>query len=959
MKKSQLRLLIKGIVNESLILENLQDPTKEEMFNYLRSLYGNEEGFRDDAEVAMYWFANFYHGGQSSNLYSVLSNSRFNPGPVAKGPEPHSSEEMMYEDLVLKFAPSSKNATEIQKKHNSLNEDVDLNSPDANDLYLKMLDIANLDDPSYRLITALKYAILKRVTNPKELQQLISVFNNEFGGSHVKGGTPWEYYKKEDLEEKIKSRLNEVISQKTTDIINKWRTELNDDRKVAVKIIDNVLEKKIGLSSADLPDTTTFMSGLDDIEVLLKDGNYEQAIRQAVDTAKEMVAEEGGEGLMENERTNAIFDKNKKCKHPNGFKFSGRVPNTGDKKCGLCGASDPKHNPKQIPRLGMFENREIKPVYIFKNKQGKSFKACNKQCANGFLADRAAGLIYGPYKDDSGHFLKDAEEASMKWNRCAYCTFRSSKGGVKEGDEADAVNDMWAGSDDDLKARGFKDTKIPTQKHIQKALNKNRKLGRDYSWDDPTVMDMRGMIPKKKTVQDFDWNAIKKNINKGTLKENEQVIYKDRQGGRDVYWMDNHDSGGKIDIRPEAVPRMIKRGHRVVNLDPDPRMAKRQPDPDLTNYSDLQETEIKKCKYCGKKVGEDMYPSNFCSDDHYRLWVHSPESTKLKENTDDWDVNKYKILKRKYNEAVKNGKTEFVIFGHTMLVEYAKYFLEHLSYKFGGIRENSTKTCQKCKGNGHYTTTLKDFSGKNNHGMGNTHIVPCDFPGCHNGIIDSEENRRAQGIIPHGKRCGCNLKEVSDEDADMVEYHSQRKGENPFKLRTPNGMEKFEYVNAKYPSGKIDIGVYAFSGDIVYGYNTFKKKYNIAESINEGKFGVAAMSVLMAGYIGLQTPAKQYISNLSRTSEGQKIMLRVKQIWNGLPQVQKTADNAKQLWLKTTRPIQINMPDPNQPLPSEKNMNSWDLAQKYSDRNANVAQRLQPIVKKYLPSVTTDGNTTN
>ena len=156
MKKSQLRLLIRGIVNESLILENLQDPTKDEMFNYLHSLYGNEEGFRDDAEVAIYWFANFYHGGQSSNLYSVLSTSRFNPGPISKGPEPHSAEKMMYDDLVLKFPTGSEDAIQIQRKHDSLNEDVDLKSPDENVLYMHLLDIANLDDPSYRVITLLK-----------------------------------------------------------------------------------------------------------------------------------------------------------------------------------------------------------------------------------------------------------------------------------------------------------------------------------------------------------------------------------------------------------------------------------------------------------------------------------------------------------------------------------------------------------------------------------------------------------------------------------------------------------------------------------------------------------------------------------------------------------------------------------------------------------------------------------
>ena len=122
MKKSQLRVLLKKIIKESRLLENLQDPTKDEMFNYLHQMYGNEEGFRDDAEVAIYWFANSFHGGQSSNLYSVLSTSRFHPGPIAKGPEPGSSEEMMYEDLVLHFAKGSEEAQEIEQKHASMNE---------------------------------------------------------------------------------------------------------------------------------------------------------------------------------------------------------------------------------------------------------------------------------------------------------------------------------------------------------------------------------------------------------------------------------------------------------------------------------------------------------------------------------------------------------------------------------------------------------------------------------------------------------------------------------------------------------------------------------------------------------------------------------------------------------------------------------------------------------------------
>ncbi len=48
-----------------------------------------------------------------------------------------------------------------------------------------------------------------------------------------------------------------------------------------------------GLESSDLPDTATFASGLDDIEEFLRAGDYQGAIDTAVETAKEMLEEEG------------------------------------------------------------------------------------------------------------------------------------------------------------------------------------------------------------------------------------------------------------------------------------------------------------------------------------------------------------------------------------------------------------------------------------------------------------------------------------------------------------------------------------------------------------------------------------------------------------------------------------------------------------------------------------------
>lgn len=55
---------------------------------------------------------------------------------------------------------------------------------------------------------------------------------------------------------------------------------------------------------------------------------------------------------------------------------------------------------------------------------GQRYKA-HPGCREGFREDRKAGLIYGPYveTDEEGkrRFLKGPEEASVRWNMCAYC----------------------------------------------------------------------------------------------------------------------------------------------------------------------------------------------------------------------------------------------------------------------------------------------------------------------------------------------------------------------------------------------------------------------------------------------------------------------------------------------------------------------------------------------------------
>ena len=61
----------------------MRDPTREEMTEFLAAQTCGED-MDDDIEVAIYWFAMYWHGGQSSNLYSVLSTSPYSPGPIGR-----------------------------------------------------------------------------------------------------------------------------------------------------------------------------------------------------------------------------------------------------------------------------------------------------------------------------------------------------------------------------------------------------------------------------------------------------------------------------------------------------------------------------------------------------------------------------------------------------------------------------------------------------------------------------------------------------------------------------------------------------------------------------------------------------------------------------------------------------------------------------------------------------------
>lgn len=64
----------------------------------------------------------------------------------------------------------------------------------------------------------------------------------------------------------------------------------------------------------------------------------------------------------------------------------------------------------------------------------------------------------------------------------------------------------------------------------------------------------------------------------------------------------------------------------------------------------------------------------------------------------------------------------------------------------------------------------------------------------------------------------------------IVEYVSDRSGEPVFEVHG----ERFQFVNAKYPDGKKDVGVYRFSEDMVYDLNYWRDKFLRNKMANGG-----------------------------------------------------------------------------------------------------------------------------
>jgi len=94
-----------------------------------------------------------------------------------------------------------------------------------------------------------------------------------------------------------------------------------------------------------------------------------------------------------------------------------------------------------------------------------------------------------------------------------------------------------------------------------------------------------------------------------------------------------------------------------------------------------------------------------------------------------------------------------------------------------------------------------------------------------------------------------------------VQYHSDRKDEEPFMLHG----EKWQIVNAIYPDGKRDIGVYRYSEDLVYSYEWFRR--NVVGDKSMGELDEATLADVDADG-GLSSASVKRALARDRTARG-------------------------------------------------------------------------------------------
>ena len=83
------------------------DPSREELLATINSLPFVDEFDEYDKEGAIFWFANDWHGGQNSALYSALSMSPYRHSALESGADATETMATIYDALVAAHTDAS------------------------------------------------------------------------------------------------------------------------------------------------------------------------------------------------------------------------------------------------------------------------------------------------------------------------------------------------------------------------------------------------------------------------------------------------------------------------------------------------------------------------------------------------------------------------------------------------------------------------------------------------------------------------------------------------------------------------------------------------------------------------------------------------------------------------------------------------------------------------------------
>jgi hypothetical protein len=136
-----------------------------------------------------------------------------------------------------------------------------------------------------------KYSEEKTVYEDSK-QDVIDTVEAEFARTHKHPSALHVSVEGTDESKGNKIKLHEKLSEKGIAKVEEWIKQLGT-RKAAKKMIDIVLNRTCGMPSDDLADTSIFANGLDTVEELLKDKDYQGAYQESVSVAQEMLQDEG------------------------------------------------------------------------------------------------------------------------------------------------------------------------------------------------------------------------------------------------------------------------------------------------------------------------------------------------------------------------------------------------------------------------------------------------------------------------------------------------------------------------------------------------------------------------------------------------------------------------------------------------------------------------------------------